>query len=231
MTDFPYKLLAEGKVISNVNVAAGSNTDEGWLFVYPEYPVFPMSSAAYTKFVTEYIANSAHGTNIPLNQSVVDAVLKVYPPKTGTFADNRATAADILADSTFVCGARIIVEGMESINGARGGNESFYLYHFAHKEAGLTIHGSELPFVFDTGSGTPAEQRLSLAMGGFWTSFAASGNPNKGQPIEWPAYAGDTNENIILDTPSANAPPGKRFATEANRRKKYCDFWSSLQPK
>ena len=62
---------------SLVAFGAGSNTDEGWLFVYPEYPVFAMNEKEYTKFVTEYIANSAHGTNVPLNSSVVDAVFKV----------------------------------------------------------------------------------------------------------------------------------------------------------
>ena len=111
-----------------------------------------------------------------------------------------------------------------------GTAESFYLYHFAHKEAGLTIHASELPFVFDTGRGTPASERLSRAIGGFWASFAAAGNPNTGAAVDWPAYTVATDENIILDTPPAGAPAGKRFATEAHRRKKYCDFWLSLQP-
>ena len=62
-------------------------------------------------------------------------------------------------------------------------------------------HAAELPYVFGTLDAAPdspwtaADRAVSAAMMGYWTQFAATGDPNGGGLPAWPAYtlAGDTH--------------------------------------
>jgi carboxylesterase type B len=139
----------------------------------------------------------------------------MYPAVDG---DNRATASDLIADATFVCSARYVAAAFAK-------EKQGFLYHFALKAIdGLTVHASELPYVFDDNNGTaflPAAGRMAVGMGEYWSNLAVAGGaagPGKG----WPAYSDADDTNIVFDKLDAASDT---FATEAHRRKKFCDFW------
>ena len=91
-------------------------------------------------------------------------------------------------------------------------------------------HAAELPYVFGTLDAAPdspwtaADRAVSAAMMGYWTQFAATGDPNGGGRPAWPAYtlAGDTHLALAepLETGSGFSRDGAalydRF--EADRR-------------
>lgn len=97
-----------------------------------------------------------------------------------------------------------------------------YLYLFDHgypaaDAVGLhACHASEIPYVFGTFDGTPPlwpkvpetkdERRISDAMIGYWTSFAASGSPTAAGEPDWPVYAPAGSAMVFGQTPAVVAP-------------------------
>ncbi len=108
-----------------------------------------------------------------------------------------------------------------------------FLYYFDHgypaaEAAGLHgFHASEIPYVFGTARmsppawpknpDTPAEAKLTAAMGDYWASFARDGVPKAaGQPA-WKAYGTERNYMAFVEgpQPGANLRPGMYALNEA----------------
>jgi para-nitrobenzyl esterase len=110
------------------------------------------------------------------------------------------------------------------------GNKN-YLYSFAGTLASTPVpqlankafHSAELPYVFGAsyllGSVPAANMALVDAMEGYWTRFAATGDPNGGTDPAWPAYAASSDQNMTLDT---------TIAVASGHEKSACDFWDSI---
>lgn len=88
-------------------------------------------------------------------------------------------------------------------------------------------HGGPLGVNVDQETGMPrglnaAERRLSDQLIGFWTNFAATGNPNGRGNAPWPAMKPEAPVLLVQDVPLGTL-------TEAQLRRDYqCDFWDSL---
>ncbi|TYK46075.1 carboxylesterase/lipase family protein [Actinomadura decatromicini] len=85
------------------------------------------------------------------------------------------------------------------------------------------FHGAELQYLFEDeqlpGPQTPAQQRLSATMIGYWTRFAATGNPNgSGQP-RWTPFQGDGWVQSLGTTTIGRTDRG------AEHR---CAFWKTI---
>ena len=63
-------------------------------------------------------------------------------------------------------------------------------------------HAAEIGYVFGNRMAwlphEPVDDTLSDAMAGYWTQFAATGNPNRNGLPEWPAYAATTDQHLEL---------------------------------
>merc|ERR1712050_652881 len=153
-----------------------------------------MTDNQYKQFVRDFLSNARH-------ESVYERALKVYPP---SFPDNRRVASQLIADATFVCGSRAVVQHAEKS----------FLYHFAYG-TGPVYHGAELDYVFDDEAFDHAGENLAEQMGKFWASFAATGTPTTEKV--WPPYANATDSNIVFDG---------TLAVESGRRSTYCNFWA-----
>ncbi len=103
---------------------------------------------------------------------------------------------------TYLDAQRDLSFGVEMRRWARlaaAGESKVYLYYFTHappirnRAFYGAHHGAEIVYAFDNlgrvGSEfEAAEFELAETMSGYWTSFAAGGNPNgAGRPL-WPAY-------------------------------------------
>jgi para-nitrobenzyl esterase len=81
-------------------------------------------------------------------------------------------------------------------------------------------HTKELSYLFHQGELTAAQRKISDLMIGYWTNFAARGNPNgKGLP-DWPAYKPASEIVMTLDADGARADGG--FYTRYK-----CAFWAA----
>jgi para-nitrobenzyl esterase len=86
-------------------------------------------------------------------------------------------------------------------------------------------HGTEVPYLFPGLFGaplTPEQQELSATMVRYWTTFAATGNPNGPDVPRWHRYR-DSGDVQGLDLDSARGVGPVDVAAEAN-----CALWASL---
>jgi para-nitrobenzyl esterase len=159
-----------------------------------------------------------------LGQSLGELVLVRYP--VAEHGTPRGAFIAATSDARFICPARVVARTV-----ADAQPEPVYRYFFTHALEGPAralgaFHGLELAFVFGTLGTTSgyrpsdAERALAEALIGYWTRFAAAGDPNGAGAVPWPAYDPATDPYLQLDTPIA-AGMGVRTA--------HCDFWEQLR--
>jgi para-nitrobenzyl esterase len=187
----------------------GANKDEGTLFV--EWAGGGMDPAALEGLIGGFAGDR------------LDEVLAAYPAE--DYASVDARAADILGDATFVCTAKMAARLL-----ATGGTPT-WMYHFT-REVETTIfpglgafHTAELPFVFGNGlyefdATLPGDaQPLVDEIQGYWTRFAAAGDPNGDGAPEWPGYTPADEMYLELNIPTA---------TGFNLKGEKCALWESI---
>jgi para-nitrobenzyl esterase len=155
-----------------------------------------------------------------------DEVLAMYPAS--DYATPREAWVRVMSDSKFICNARRAARAA-----AAGQTEPVYRYYFTHRLSGMAgrfgaFHGLEIVFVFQhlgaRASGympTAADLTVQRALGAYWTSLAASGEPTPGDTgaPEWPQYDADRDNHLVIGDPIT---VGEGVRTE------HCDFWDAL---
>ncbi len=201
------RTLYENGAFNHVPVIVGATRDEGWSYVDRSFPG-GLSADVYAAAVeTEF------GT------ADVAAILAMYP--NAEFASPKHALAQMAGDVEAVCEARRVAGLIE-----RTGTP-VYLYSF-ERETGTAggdqvIHGRDTNFVFGNNFDRPSpyvlnEADLALfgAMSGYWTRFAATGNPNGAEEraVHWPAF--EHSNYMAFDWPIHE---GRHWGV------KRCDFW------
>jgi para-nitrobenzyl esterase len=137
---------------------------------------------------------------------LADAFLKLYPA-----ADYKESIIATTRDMLYGWTAERLARKQTAIG------QPAYLYLFDHgypamDDAGLhAFHASELPYIFGTFDRTPplwpkipatlAQQILSDAMIGYWTSFARDAKPRAPGVADWPAYGSTRSYMRFAGTP------------------------------
>jgi para-nitrobenzyl esterase len=204
----PFEAMLTG-AHNRVPVVVGHNTEEVGLTV----PAVP-TEAAYRGLLTQ-VGGAAFA-----NQ-----VIALYP--VATYGTPRAALVQAFTDARFGCGARLAARA--AARGQPGVNVYRYLYAHALEGSTATVralgawHGLELAYVFQNvaqGMITPTDndRAVERAMLGYWTRFAATGDPNGAGAPAWPAYA--TGEPLLR----IGATP----TVERAWRNAECDVWDMV---
>jgi para-nitrobenzyl esterase len=205
LTDSPLNLLRSGSA-NRVPFLIGSNADEMNLFA-PR----TVSADQFNEMVARAHPQSAA------------AVLQQYPLT--AYSSPRAAWIALSTDALFTCPAREVARAA-----AEGLGAPVYRYYFTHafdtgpgRDLGAQ-HGLELLWVFghlviNGYQQTPAENALSDAIIGYWSRFAATGNPNGSDAIRWPLYDPAADTYLALDDTISEG----HGIHSAN-----CDFWDGL---
>lgn len=127
----------------------------------------------------------------------------------------RIAAATAFGDQRYVISARYLADQMKTVSSPA----RTYYFQFVPEAQRETFpgapHGSEVAYAFaDTGD--PEAERypgadgeaLGDAMAGYWTRFAATGDPNGDGAAEWPEYDAESDAWMVLDAPAPTAVPG-----------------------
>lgn len=203
LPEAPHTALAAGR-FHHMPTLVGANKDEGTAFV-----------ALGVKLDTETEIRTALASLFPA--ATVDTVIRHY----GSAPIGPETGLRLLGDA-FVCDARRLARWT-----AAASAPTFY-YHFTREFAYLlpnlgAFHGAELPYLFNTPLEfiriQPYEEGFATQLQGYWTRFAATGDPNSMEAVPWPAYDRSGDRSLRLDlTPRV----------ESGLRQSDCDFWDTL---
>jgi para-nitrobenzyl esterase len=174
---------------SPVPLLIGSNREE---FASFESPNSGIDNNAYIAAV--------HQRFDPFGTGVANQVLALYPSAAYTNPAYALIAVD--TDFNFTCETRNIAR---AASGASRNPVWRYLYTHAIENSSIlhslrAFHTQELFFVFGDFSGinytpTSAEATLSSEMMGYWTRFAATGDPNGSGAVTWPQH--DANDSML----------------------------------
>jgi para-nitrobenzyl esterase len=203
LPDTPQALFDRGE-IADVPYLLGTNNDEGTTFVFRATPL--MTEADYMADLQARFGTAAQ------------AVAALYPSsKFG--GDLNAARARVVGDSGVVCSTH------DTARRAAKAGRKVFMYNFNVSWALapsilLAGHASEISHVFGSPympSPDPASQSVSDAMNGYWSHFAAAGDPNgAGSPAQWPEFHPDADKRLQLD-PS--------WQVIDNFRTEECAFW------
>jgi para-nitrobenzyl esterase len=222
----PADAIAAGEH-ARVPVVHGNLRDENTLFT-PLTPlhstgVLPSPTLTAEEYAAELAARYGNRAGEVLDRYPADA----HPSPLRALAAVDSDAGNALATCPHV-------DADESLSSPR--HPRVYAYQFRDRTASPLVdfpipgypedaqHGTELPYLFPGSFGgplTPGQQELSAAMVGYWTTFAATGDPNGRDLPEWRRYR-DGGEVQGLDLAPAGVGPVD-VAAEAN-----CAFWASL---
>ena len=206
LPDAPLELLAAGKG-NDVPVVVGSNQDETAVFVRGA-----TTADSYAAQLTDTVG-----------PALAQRILAQYP--IDEYGTPRAALIAATTDPRFTCTARRTVRAL-----VEGQTEPVYRYFFTQSFSGGPLaalgafHGAELFSVFGnlataTHQPTAEETALSDTMIGYWSRFAATGNPNGGGAPQWPRATAGADPYQELDA-TITAFDGVRTAP--------CDFWDAL---
>ncbi len=219
-TLIPQQFLSafEAGNFNQVPVINGATLDEGTLLVWLSHNFLfrPLQAEQYLDRL-EYLVGS---------RQLAEVVAAQYP------LENYATPLDALSeafsDGFFNCMTR-------STSLALAGHVPLWAYQFDYQEAPFLVpgarlkafHSAEIQFVFGipmslTLSRFEGEQiELSRIMMGYWTQFAASGDPNRDDLPAWPRFDQD-DQTLLLDRII-------RPASAVHRSD--CEFWNRIDYK
>jgi para-nitrobenzyl esterase len=191
----------------------GTNGDEGTLF---------LSSILASPVTDEDQYLAALGRRFGDDKAA--RIAETYP--VADYSSPSAALAEISGDAFFVCPAR---RNARAIAAAAPGAPIYrYTFERALEQPLIAdlgaFHSAEIAFVFG-GETFPlgkvgSADALSRAMQGYWTRFAATGDPNGGDaPVAWPSYDASSDPHLVLDVPVSAA---------AGLKPAICDFWDAL---
>ncbi len=133
--------------------------------------------------------------------AATDSVLRYYPAAADSLVDDAAIR--LTTDLFMTCPTRISTRAMKS-----SGRKTF-LYQFTRVIPGGeklgAYHAAEIGYVFGNKlpwlPQQPADLQLSKAMMGYWTRFAATGDPNGRGAVEWFPYGSGKDYYLELGVP------------------------------
>jgi para-nitrobenzyl esterase len=221
--DQPRTLFEHG-LFHRVPTIIGFTRDEGWgNFVNRSFP--SVSLTQYQSWVaTEFGPHAS-------------AVLSLYPadvdPATTTPSPVEAMAR-VTGDAQFICEARRLARLIE-----RTGTATYvysYEYQIDTLSVGHVVHGLESNIQFGNNYVPPvtpahvlnaADLALHTDMAGYWSRFAATGNPNIDDfnVVHWPAFKHPTgfgrgaDKYIVFDS---------AIRASMRPRERQCDFFEPL---
>ena len=181
MPDHAANIFARGEQ-ADVPVMAGTNTDEGTIFL----DMLPLRTVdAFAKSIRSEFGDHAK------------TILELYPATDP--ASLRAAKNQFITDTWFVQGVRNMLAGMANVS------SNGWHYHFSRVSPIIPMlgasHGMEIAYAFGNlpAQGMqPEDHALSDAMTRYWVWFARTGDPNQEGLPEWPPYEPQTDRHLEL---------------------------------
>uniref|UniRef100_A0A3Q3SPY9 Carboxylic ester hydrolase n=1 Tax=Mastacembelus armatus TaxID=205130 RepID=A0A3Q3SPY9_9TELE len=193
--DHPSKLFHNA---AQFDYMAGINSMDGHLFAGVDVPSINMKNETTVKEVTGLLS----GLTKEKGNAAVSSAYDVYTSHWGLTplqAVVKKTVADIETDFLFLVPTQIALQ--LHANNTRGARTYSYLFNMKTRIPGFPIwveaeHAEDLQYLFGKPFSMsmiylPRHRDLSKYMIAYWTNFARTGDPNKGDsrvPVLWPVF-------------------------------------------
>jgi para-nitrobenzyl esterase len=220
---FPLPLreaIASGQ-FAQVPLLQGSNRDEAMFQLAPLYDGqgSPVTPAQYPAILRQYFG-----------QSRIAAIQEQYP--LADYPTPMYALIAALTDSGMVTNNRIGLCNLHLANQLASPHVPLYAYEFGDRTAPYpapifdapgnllgAAHTKELSYLFHQNEITPAQRKISDTMIGYWTNFAAKGDPNGKDLPAWPIYT--PNHPMVMKFDSNSVSVDADFYTKYK-----CRFWA-----
>ena len=206
---------------NRVPVMQGGTRDEALYYVAPFFDGAnkPVTAASYPALLSGFFGD------------MTEAVMAEYPLSAYRTPSYAFSAA--LSDSGAVYMSRIGACNTRLAHQLLAPWTALYAFEFSDPQApfpapmfpfptggmGGPGHTSELTFLWDNDAPLTLQQRaLSDVMIGYWTNFAATGDPNGPGLPQWPAFRPDAEQ--VQSLASGEVRPMRDFSAQH-----HCDFW------
>jgi para-nitrobenzyl esterase len=227
LTRTPSAAFARGE-FNRVPVISGGNHDEYRLFVAEEYDLMgaPLVTLADYEKATVALFGKEIGTTI------YSSTYKLADfPNAGEALGTSGT------DGIFACpernGVQLLSKYVRTYAYEFNDENAYLVFDFfpSPPDPPITFplgaaHGTEVPYLFDVLSTpsdfTPDQEKLSEAMIGYWTHFAATGDPNSVGDPRWSPYKSATDEFLSL------VPPTPAVETTFDSDHRCSAFWNTF---
>jgi carboxylesterase type B len=237
LKDLPLNTIAAGEW-SHVPVIAGTNLNEGTIFVSSLYDIIP--NRLHKPLIESDIPVIIEHV-FPNNASMVNLTMDYYPASSYNTTDD--LVSELLRDYIFSCPSRraLLTVASQDIPA--------YLYQFDYpgdfiEDPYLGVyHSAELVYVFDNEwpplihPFSKNDTEIASIFGYYWGNFVKYGNPNGGgdgntfvsekkesnnllSTIEWPKISIDNDVNLRIDLP---------LYIDTNLLSKVCNFWDDVK--
>jgi para-nitrobenzyl esterase len=209
---------------NRVPVVTGTTRDEGRAGIQYVGASYPLSVTAYTNQIHAFFGTDA------------DKVLAEYPAS--NYTDPSYAEAAVLTDSGFQGGLGGCFQ-LKVANTFAAATATYFYELYDPNAPPLTVamppagfqmgsaHSADLAYVFQNGFRqqsapfTPAQTALSDSIMRYWSSFAATGNPNTAGQPSWPAYQASGAGIVQLSPNNISVMPDYQA-------EHHCTFWQSL---
>ncbi|NXK36400.1 CEL lipase, partial [Piprites chloris] len=230
LPDVPEKLFANA---ADIDYLAGVNDMDGHIFAGVDLPAI---NGPLRKITAEQVYNLIKGLTVDRGEAGANATYSIY---TQSWEDNpkqevmKKTVVDLITDYIFLVPTQWALN--LHLQNARSGKTYSYLFSQPSRMPVYPSwvgadHADDLQYVFGKPFATPLgylpkHRTVSKAMIAYWTNFARTGDPNKGNsdvPVSWPAYSSKGTYYLEINNKM------NKKSVKQDLRSRFVTFWNSV---
>ncbi|NXY48042.1 CEL lipase, partial [Ceuthmochares aereus] len=230
LPDVPANLFANA---ADIDYIAGVNNMDGHFFAGIDLPAI---NRPLGKMTSEEFYNLVKGLTVDRGERGANATYNLYTQGWGDKPEQEAmkkTVVDLITDYIFL----IPTQWTLNLHLQNARNAKTYSYVFSQPSRMPVYpswvgadHGDDLQYVFGKPLSTPLgylpkHRTVSKAMIAYWTNFARTGDPNKGNsdvPVNWPPYTNDGHHYVDINNKM------NKDSVKQNLRARFVTFWNSV---
>ncbi|KAH1179289.1 hypothetical protein KIL84_021872 [Mauremys mutica] len=230
LPDRPENLFANA---ADIDYIVGTNNMDGHFFAGVDMPAI---NRPLVKITADEVYNLVRGLTLQKGERAANATFSLY---TQLWNDNpdqevmKRTVVDLETDYIFL----IPTQRVLALHNANAKNAKTYSYVFSQPSRMPVYpswvgadHADDIQYVFGKPFSTPLgywpkHRTVSKALIAYWTNFARTGDPNKGEstvPIGWIPYTGEDSYYLEINS-DINYDSVKQ-----SLRASYVQFWNTV---
>uniref|UniRef100_A0A8C6ILQ4 Carboxylic ester hydrolase n=1 Tax=Melopsittacus undulatus TaxID=13146 RepID=A0A8C6ILQ4_MELUD len=230
LPDMPENLFANA---ADIDYIAGVNNMDGHMFAGIDLPAI---NRPLVKITVDEIYNLVKGLTVDRGERGANETYSVYTQAWGKNPEQevmKKTVVDLITDYIFLIPTQWALN--LHLQNARSAKTYSYLFS---QPSRMPIyprwvgadHADDLQYVFGKPFATPLgylpkHRTVSKAMIAYWTNFARTGDPSKGNskvPITWPPYASEGSYYLEINNKM------NQNSVKQNLKSQYVDFWNTV---